>query len=269
MEISYGELLSLTPYKNCVLCESVIDPSEVDLGGVKLTIDTTFNPSMFQPIIQKVIATPKSLIYGKQTEAVNIGGNQSSQNVDGSWKNERREEWVQREEPIANSMPWKTTMQLKRGDVIWVGYFSIIKAEAEHRLILCEGRKYYLIPYQDIYLKKNGSGVTMLNGWLLLEPLVEKDAEIIQRLKDKGIVIPKYHKEGDKYAIVRYIGEPVDEYLEPSKYDTDEISLNDTVLMAWTANRRLEQSSKFFDQKEYIVSRRTSICAVLRETLYE
>lgn len=269
MNLTQGELLSFVPYKNLVLCESVVSPGEVDLGGVKITIDTTFNPSMFQPIIQKVLATPKRLVYGKKQEDVNIGGNQSSQNVDGSWNNIRHEEWFKRDEPIPNSMPWKTTMQVKRDDIVWVGYFSIIKAEAEHRLIICEGKKYYLIPYQDIYLKKNGDSVTMLNGWLLLEPLKPKDEEIVQRLLDKGIVIPKFTKEGDKYAIVRYMGEPVDEYLEPTKHDTDEIALNDTVLMSWMANRRLEQSSKFFDQKEYIVSRRTNICAILKDVLYE
>jgi len=269
MNITYYELTNLKTLKNYVLTEPIVDTSEVVVGDKKLYIDTSYRPELFQPLIHKVISVPKKLIYGKKTEMVNIGGNRSEQKTDGSWFNYKYDEYITRKEPIPNSMPWKTDMLLKKGDIVWLGYFSILRAPAENREIVCEGKKYYLIPYQDIYLKKTDDSVTMLNGWILLAPIKMDDEAIVSRLRNLGILLPSFAKESDKFAEVRYVGLPVEEYIESHKHDTDEISVGDTVRLNWAANRRLEcETHKFFSQEELIVSRRTNIAGVLRNMLF-
>lgn len=259
------------PMQNFVLTTSVFREDVIKLGDKELYQDTTFNPGFHQPICQRVVKTPKNLTFGKWTKYIELDKGYDPV------INANRKETVQITPPIPYSMPWQTTMDLKRDDTVYCDSLSLAMAEKDNRLIMCEGVKYFLVRYEDIYFRLVKGLPQMINGWILVEPIANPQSEVMTALSKSGFVFPgvtvtaQNRREldaGDKLGIVRHIGIPVTEYLDELE-EHDHVSVGDTVIFKWSANRRLEAGgSRFFGKTELIVTRRPRLVGKMTEELF-
>ena len=147
------------------------------------------------------------------------------------------------------------------------------------RVIECDGVRYYLISYGDIYFRLVNGHPEMLNGWVACEPVPDEKAKLAKRLKEIGLQLPSLSindsnrremGEQDKLAVVKYIGLPVKEYLDPTVEEHDAIAVGDIVILKWAANRRLEfDAGRFFGKGELIITRRPRIVGKMSEDLFD
>jgi co-chaperonin GroES (HSP10) len=223
-----------------------------------------------QPIICTVEGIPKKLIFGQRKiffESVEELDLTPDQRI--YLYKARREakfsEITTTDAPIPGSMRWRTSVQIKVKDIVWVSSGALMRASEQNMIIKVEGEYYYLIKYEDIYMRKLSTGVQMLNGWILAE-LIDDVEQWILKAKKTGIIIPDSykHKEfNDRFGLIKYIGEPV-EYLFNESYDHPEIKSGDIVMFAWKVNRRLEPGNKYFAKdSDMIVTRRERILAIM------
>jgi co-chaperonin GroES (HSP10) len=231
---------------------------------------TPYDEFKSAPIVCKVVTAPRKLIFGVRTvvnESVFTMDATPAQRI--ALYNQRREakytENTTIEAAIPGSMMWKTTMDVKEGDIVWVNSNFFLNAAQRGNVIICDNQVYYIMHYGDLYLKKDTEGVTMLNGWVLAE-LVEDSPDWTKRAEKAGIIVPDHLKKQefkDRVAIIRYIGNPV-EYIHNERYDHPEIKDGDTVLLSMKVNRRLEPGQKFFakDGCDLIVTRRCNIIGI-------
>lgn len=131
------------------------------------------------------------------------------------------------------SMPWDTDMELQVGDTV---FFNAIESRNSVEII-CEGKTYKLLPYQDLYCAKRlgkiwrGVGgataeyeVIMLNGYVLLERVYLENVSPLAVSKDAGI---------DKTrGIIRYVGSSPKEYQRKEYSDIKDLDVGDMVLFA-------------------------------------
>jgi len=273
MELEKWQIQKFIPMQNWVLTTSVYRTDVVKLGDVELYQDTHYNPSAHIPIVQRVVSVPKSLVYGREQTFIELDKGYSEK-----LKHNLTETFA-RNSPLPHSMPWKVTdIDLKKDDTVWVDAFIIGTAEQENRVFTCEGTTYTLVKYEDIYFKLVDGKPLMLNGWCMVEPIDNPEDDLVKNLKKVGFIFPgitvtnenrKEVGKGDKLAIVRHIGLPVESYLEDELEEVDEISVGDTILLKWSANRRLESPAhRFFSQTELIVTRRPRVVAILKDSLF-
>lgn len=261
--LDLSDLHCCIPMRNFVLTTSVMRADVVQLGDIDLQLDTSWNELHHQPIMQKVVRVPRRLLYGRRkTTYTNSNGTT-----------------LDAETPVINSMEWLTDIDIKQGDTVYVDSYSLFNASKEGRLFDVDGVKYYLIPYPDIYFRLDNGQPVMLNGWVGCEPIKDEERDVVKELKKLGVVFPSIsltndnrRQQGseDRLAIVRYIGLPVREYLDQNLEEHDAVSVGDTVILKWTANRRLEfDAGRFFGKTELIITRRPRIVGVMRDELFE
>lgn len=273
---SFAELKSMRPLNNYVVLKPEIDTSKFKYGSVEFFLPISmsdgkpYDAHTSQPIVCSVVSTPRRLIYGKHDvfwesiEELELSLEQKLY-LHKIRKEAKFSETTIVKVPIPGSMRFKTTVQVKEGDIVWVNASALMRAEKNTMTIICEKKLYYIIQYEDLYLKKSGKKVKMLNGWVLVEPIKETD-RIIRRAKKSGLIIPKMNKKHiiDRLGIVKYIGDPV-EYLFDDQYDHPEIKKGDTVMFQWKTNRRLEPGAKFFAKdQDLIVTRRCNLMAIMK-----
>ena len=254
------------PMRSMVLTTPVFRTDVVKIGSLELYQDTSFREGYHQPIVQRVVRTPKNLVFGRERRYIQLDNG------------ENYVETASIDAPLPHCMPWLVPMELKRDDTVYVDSFMLATAEKDNRIIECEGVKYYLIPYGDIYFRLVNGKPEMLNGWVMVEPVTEPQADVVKRLLKSGIVLPgitidnnnrKEMGAGDKLAVVRYIGPPVEKYLETDTEVHDEISVGEVVVLKLQHNRRLEiGGAKFFGDKELIITRRERIVGSIYEGLF-
>ena len=254
----------MIPVNNYVLVEPIVKTDEIQYKSLNLKLDRRFDRSSYQPTVCRVVSVCKNLIYNPtKIKKANVVIDDVTRKpvVETSW-----------EPQYENTMPWKTRKEIKCGDIVWVNYYPIVRAEDEQDdsvIIQNADMKCYLIHYSDIYCAKRADKIIMLNGYIMIEPVLPETNQREENLKKLGLWIPEQKKEEtpDKYGIVRHIGYPCDEYEdgELCGEDDDFIQVGDTVRLSMQFNRRLEQSPLFrwFDGKEYIISRRRNLLAVV------
>jgi len=231
MNIEARELFSLRPYNNWVLLKPIQDMDTFKVGNVNLFLDTTYKPEFHQKVIHEVVAVPKKLIFDRKLE-------------------------------VGESMEWKTDMELKVGDKVWINYLSAIRG---HK-VTCEGQDYMFVPYASIYLKQTRDGVKMLNGYVLCEPVyIKKKSEIatIEIIKHESM---QGLAKDCRHGIVRYFGKPITEYYyDTLSPDDDYITEGHTVMFTTPNQVRLEHGyHQNLDGKEYIVSRRNRMEGIVK-----
>jgi hypothetical protein len=259
------------PMRNCVLLEPIVHHNTFVKGELKLVNPIWDKTAMEnQPVIHRVIETPKVLTYGTTKELVVV--HRHERHVDPHINNASREERQWRDIPKPNSMPWKPPekMPIKSGDIVWTGYLTIVTAEQENRVITVDGKKYYLVPFDRIYLKHTNRGIQMLNGWVLVEPIKTDDTR--DRLKKLNIIMPDVTEKPEKYGTVRHIAPPVEEYLM-NEYppDTDDISVGDVVRLKFDANPKIlgtKDNAYFNSEEPLIVTRRPYILGIMRNKIF-
>lgn len=141
------------------------------------------------------------------------------------------------------SMPWDTDMELQVGDIV---FFNAIESRNSVEIV-CEGKTYKLLPYQDLYCAKRlvthktpsdvlweykitgrvnltEYEVIMLNGYVLLERVYLENVSPLAVSKDAGI---------DKTrGIIRYVGSSPKEYQRKEYSDIKDLEVGDMVLFA-------------------------------------
>lgn len=257
--------------RNCVLLEPIVMPKTFKHGSLEL-IDPVWDKRAMenQPVIHRVVEVPKLLTYGTRRELVTVHHHERhiDRHINDASIEEKR--WTDVAKP--NSMPWKPEkkMPIKSGDIVWTGYLTIVTAEQEHRVIECDGKKYYLVPFDRIYLKLSKGKIRLINGWVLVAPIATNDDA--NRMKKMGLVLPDVAEQPEKYGVVRYISEPITEYLM-NEYppDTDDISVGDIVRLKYEANPKIMgiQNNDYFQSDEpLIITRRPYILGIMRESIY-
>ena len=146
---------------------------------------------------------------------------------------------------------WETEMQLKVGDKVWVNYLSIIKGER----VQVGGEVYVLVPYEKIILTKRGDDLVMLNGYVLIEPVLEETQQ-------SGIIILlKQAKQASQRGYVRHMGIPNKRYTDESHTDEIDIKLGDMVGLKHGYNSKLESSYHQTIGDYWVVQRRNIVAA--------
>lgn len=220
--LSEAEIKGLLLPGNLVLLRPVMDPSKIktETEGVFFYIDTSWNPDQHQPIIQEVIRVPHKLRYGRDMNA-------------------------------GESMEWKTDISIEAGDIVWMSYrgpmegIEITEEES--------GDVYYLISYSHLYMAKKNDKLVMLNGYLLIEPIMVSANSVL--ILDK--------KESNQLGKVVAAGKPNQEYKYIEFYDDPFISEGHTVLFRYKYQKKLESKLHAYFKENYRVVQRSKVIAVI------
>lgn len=276
MTITDTELKALKPLNNHVIVKPIVDTTKTKYGTLEL-----FNPLAADgrqidefknaPVVCQVVCHPRRLIFGTRKVVHESVFETDATPEKKMWMYNNRiathyTESTTISVPIPGSMMWKTSVMVKDGDVVWVNANFLMNAIEHGNTISTDTTTYFIMPYENLYLKVKDGKTTMLNGYVLAEP-IEDTPEWTLRAEKAGIIVPDYMKRvefKDRLAIVRYIGDPV-EYMNNDRYDHPEIKAGDTVLLSMKVNRRLEPGMKFFakDNANLIVTRRCNIEGIL------
>ncbi len=239
MKLSKEELNTFKPVGNNVLVRSIINNDSVKVGDKDIYIDTSYKPEHHQNVICEVIATPNKLIFD-------------------------------RKRPAGESMEWKTTIDIKKGDIIWANYLSVLRGQ-QNLIIECGDIKYFLIDYSMIYLKKDKDKVVMLNGYILCSPVYVDLSEV--SVGGHKIVLSKV-KTADQlegcaldtqFGQIKHIGKPISEYYSKDATPDDDYPRIDDIIMFVSPHQvRLEHElHRHFNGTDMVVSRRNRITAIV------
>ena len=264
------QLKCYRPTNNFVLLKPEPVDDRFKCGSITL-INPKWDEFKNQPIVCKVVSTPKRLLFGKHWEYVetveelDISHDQKMM-LAAMRKEAKFSETTLVEKPIPGSMMWNTPMELKPDDIVWVNANALMVADRERNTIEVEDVKYYLLKYSEIYLKKAADDIKMLNGWVLAE-IIEDTPEWQKKAVSIGLIIPEIMKNprnNDRFAMIKYIGDPV-EYIFDDTYDFPEPKAGDVVMLKWKVNRRLEPGQKYFAKdSDMIVTRRSRVLAIMQ-----
>ena len=276
MKLSKQQLHSYHPMNNHVVLKPEVNPEKIQYGSVEffmplsLADGTPYDRKKSQPIVCSVVSAPRRLIYGTRKvfwetiEELDIPPEQKM-HMHKVRLEQKYSEITEIDVPIPGSMRWKTELQVKSGDIVWVNSNALINAEQNRMTLDCEKQLYYVIKYEDLYLKKKDDDVQMLNGWVLAELIQDIDAWMKQA-ENIGLYIPDIMKQidlNDRLGTIRYVGDPV-EYMFNDRYDYPEIKVDDVVVFRWKVNRRLEPGMKYFTKdQDLIVTRRANIIGIM------
>jgi hypothetical protein len=239
MNLTKEDIASLRPYGNFVLVRSIVSMDTIMLGGEKIFIDTSYKPEHHAEVICEVVAVPRRLVFDRKRH-------------------------------VGESMEWRSAMELHKGDIVWCNYLAVLDGKKRY-MLTCDGLKYFMVEYPQIYLKKNKQDITMLNGWVLCEPVYKEKEQVV--VDGKTIALPSVTTHNQTQGIarhtqfgkVKYIGRPVKEYYyEDAEVDDDYIRVGDTVMFVTPFNPRLEHElHHHFDGTSLIVSRRSRIMGIV------
>jgi hypothetical protein len=170
------------------------------------------------------------------------------------------------------SMPWDTDMEICEEDVIFTNTIEALNAVT----LVCEGKNYKLIPYQDAicaqrthqtshgydgktYTDNFGVNVVMLNGYVLC---TLKNKESLSELD-----VTSQDKLDMTKGTIAFVGTAPLKYLVPEYSHIDDLRVGDEVLFSSKvppfALERQKYSAKFSNTETYYVIHRRNINAVL------
>lgn len=171
------------------------------------------------------------------------------------------------------SMDWETGQELQEGDLVWSNPIEALNAIT----LVCEGKLYKLIPYQDIYVAKRhrwyssagilgdmdtvDTDIICLNGFVLCKEVHKESLSYLDVTTEDKIDMTK--------GIVAYYGKPNARYRFPEHSDFQDLQKDDLILYDKKASpfllERTSYANKFSDNGElYYVVQRRYISAVLK-----
>ena len=110
---------------------------------------------------------------------------------------------------------WGTDIEIKKGDTV---FFGKMASYASPRITDKDKNTFYVIDYSDIILRLRGDEIYPLNGFVIVEKIVES-------VSSKGLILDFSKKQNKTRGIVRYTGKPLDYYF-PVWSDINDPSLN-------------------------------------------
>jgi len=177
-ELAIDEFRKLRILNNKVLIKPRGGNDEIELSnGKTLFIDTSWEREKHAPTIGEVVKVPNRLIFDRKS--------------------------------TMRTTEFDVDMELKVGDQAIYHYLVPENCMKRGEYVEVNDDIYFVVNYDQIFCAKRGDEVIMVNGYILIEPVVEDafESNILitpESLKDKNSPI-----EG----IVRYIGSPVRNYL--------------------------------------------------------
>jgi len=270
------DILSHTPLNNYVVLKPEIDTGKFKYGTVEFFMPLSladgkpYDQFRTRPIVCSIVSVPRKLIYGKHKvywetiDELDLPPEQKMY-LHKLRKETKFSEITLIDAPIPGSMRWKTKVQVKQGDIVWVNSSALVAAEQNYMTFENKKQLYYIVKYEELYLKKADKDVKMLNGWVLVE-LINDVESWMMRAEKAGIFMPNTVKKkyfNDRIGIVKYIGDPV-EYLFDDQYDHHEVKAGSMVFFKWKVNRRLEPGMKYFAKdQDLTVTRRSNILGIM------
>lgn len=187
----------------CVKLDPANDMIETK-SGLKLIVDTSFEPEKHVVRIGTVEAVPSTLVYCHKKA----------------------------------SYPWETQMEIKVGDRVVMYFMAVQNCLAkEQKRYFHKGKDVWIfIKYHNIYAVLEENNIRPINGYVLVEP-VEDPAWLakVERLKTKGIELPDLRKPSKTdvtYGKIAYMATPNRRYADD--YKSDEYhneKVGDTIIM--------------------------------------
>ena len=177
--------------------EDTVRPSGIIISGMA---GVEWNDSKYMPRFGVVVKTPDHLV------------NRSFDNIESG----------------AELMGWETEVEIKDGDLVYFG--AMISANAE--ALEVDGDLYLLIPYSRIILRVRDEELTPVNGYVLLE-------EVVEKVRVDGLILEVGDFQDKRLGVVTHNGRNNDSYFASDAVDAD-VEIGDKVIF----------SGKFFGHLE-------------------
>jgi hypothetical protein len=134
-----------------------------------------------------------------------------------------------------NYMPWVTKMELEIGDKVIVRRPALSMALSKDQgSFFVEGEDIYIyLKYNEIVVAKRGEEVIVLNGYIIVEPIVEAPTTFL-------IVPDSAKKTSMSQGIIRYIGSPNKEYHVTKNGKSEDVFQSDDVPWARMENGEMK-----------------------------
>ena len=191
-------------FGNYVMVKLDKENDEIKLeSGVKLYLDTTYEPEKHVTVTGTVCGLPKRLTYTG----------------------------------LPDAMPWKTHMELKYGDKVIMYYLSVVNAMAPEasRSMTKDGERYVWVKYQNIYAAIRNQLIVPINGYCLIEPMEDQSwLDMGKRMKEAGLEAVRLKVKSNVnvvYGRVKYAGRPNDAYVDGQSDDMVNVNPGDRVVM--------------------------------------
>lgn len=158
IEIENLDKYRIISAQNCVLVKNLYEnKGSITKSGIIMPIDDQFEKASHANRIGEVVKTVPELHF-------NYGDN--------------------------TRLSWKTTMELKPGDIIWYSAMSAVNANT----VVCKGEKFLLIPYREIKVAKRAyeGQIKNINGELYSvnnRRLILTDSDIYEVIPVNGYVL--------------------------------------------------------------------------------
>jgi len=182
---------------NNVLIKFDDEPEEIEVSGVKLKIDTTYNKMQHQVTTGTVMGLPQRLYFDRTD--------------------------------VVKSVEYDVDMELEVGDRVIMSYLSYGEAIKNASVDEC-----HYVRYDEILVAMRGDQVIPLNGLVLIEPINMTDSNEVKEVS-KFLLLPDYVKiqKSETRGIVRYKGKAVKRYVL-DRFDTiyesdDDVQVGDYV----------------------------------------
>lgn len=184
-----------------------LDPKNeyiVTESGIKLFVDTSFEPEKHVVRIGTVIEAPRTLTYHQKK----------------------------------SGYPWKTRPEIKAGERVVMYFMAIQNCLApEQKKYTREGDDIYIfIKYHNIYAVIEEGNIRPVNGYVLVEPIEDPEWERrTNEAKKINLILPDLRqasKTDVTYGKIIYMGPPNEEYADDYKSDAHHNEkVGDTVIM--------------------------------------
>lgn len=195
---------------NLVEVKLLRDDDELLLGDKKLYVNTQVSVEEHRCLVGLVVNVPETLSFSK--------GN-----------------------PLT---PWKVPMELKPGDLVIMKRNPVSLATRDSMKIE-DGERIIYIKYFDIVAYKREGEVNVINGIVLIEPIIETP--------NSTVFIPELaKKQSHTRGTVVMMAPRIEEYIEDHKFDfKEELFAGDIVTFKRYSDIPLEQHMhKFFDKRK-------------------
>ncbi len=164
---------------------------------------------------------------------------------------------------VDSSLPWKTTLDLRVGDMVVYNYMQNDAALIENRIVEIEGYgDCLLLPYEEIYgYSRDGKDYTPINGFVFFRRDIANSRE---NKGDLEIVLNTTDYQEDFGSVIDP-GKPVPEYLDGRDFDKDpdmDLKAEDRILVKTGYGFRISYEYHEPSLKGVEVIRRPNILAL-------
>lgn len=175
----------------------------IKVGDSKLYLDTSYEPERHTASKGKLVKVCKNLRFGRQM----------------------------------NDMEWQTKIEAEEGNTVYFTWMAVANAFANNEVIpdISEGKVHRaFIPafYSDLTLAVRDDKITMLNGYILVEPLtMEELPDNLSGIKTNILIVSSVRKKkSPSWGRVVQVGKPNEKYLEDVYSDNVNVAPGDIVM---------------------------------------